>query len=130
MSIRLIVLAVCASLATPVARAETPVAQLVKDRADAAERVFQHVVTAWKTQREKIEVVYTWSVRWLDAMVDRDPRARKQAFADHLARMQDIETEASKLQTAGTVTVLEAVAATYYRIDAELWAARGKRGPL
>jgi len=124
---RLVVLLALACLATPVARAETPVAQLVKDRADAAERVFQHVVTAWKTQREKIEVVYTWSVRWLDAVVDRDARTRKQAFADHLARMQDIESEATKLQTAGTVTVLEAAAASYYRIEAELWVARGKR---
>jgi hypothetical protein len=126
--VRLLLLVACASLAAvPSAAAAPTVAQLVKDRAEAAERTFQLALAAWKSNRGAIEAVYTWSVRWLDAALDRDPRAKKQAFADHVTRMQDVETEAVKLTTAGTVTAAEAEAAVYYRVEAELWAMRGKR---
>lgn len=121
---RVIVLALCATSATAIAAPKA--AQLAKDRVAVAEKVYTHATAMMKSGRGTVEGVYLWSVRWLGADLDA-ARPAKQAFADHAARMTELDTEATKAKGAGAVSAGDAEAATYFRIEAELWQARGKR---
>jgi hypothetical protein len=127
---RTIVLALCASLAAPGAAshaAPPTAAQLAKDRADAADKALHLAANGYRAGMVPIEPVYEWSARWLGASLDAAPRAARQAFADHLARMTDLEAEVQKMFTAGRATALDQSAAAYYHLEAELWSARGRR---
>jgi urease accessory protein UreF len=126
---RTIVLALCASLAAPSAASEAApkAAELAKARAAAAEKAFRAAAAAHQVGRVVVEVVYAWSVRWLAASIEAAPKAARQALADHQQRMADLEAEVKKMFTAGAATAFDVDAAGYYRIEAELWSARGRR---
>ncbi len=126
---RTIVLALCASIAAPSSTSEAApsAAELAKDRAAAAERAFRTIAAGHRTGRATVEAVYTWSVRWLDAAIETAPKALKQALADHLKRMTDLEAEVQRMAAAGAAGSLDGDAAAYYRVEAELWSVRGKR---
>jgi hypothetical protein len=127
---RTIALALCASIAVPssASRAAPPTpAELAKDRAAVAEKAFRTALALHGASRIPLEDVYLWSVRWLDAAIDAAPRAAKQALADHVQRMVDLEAAVQKMAKAGTASGLDTDAAYYYRIEAQLWSARGKR---
>lgn len=129
--VRTIVLALGAIIAAPSAATEAeaapPVAELAKDRAAAAAKAFRATSAAHRSGRAPVEAVYAWSVRWLDAAIDAAPKAARQALAEHRKRMAELEAEVQKMAAAGAAGPLDADAAAYYRIEAELWAARGKR---
>ena len=127
---RTIVLALCASLAAPGAAshaAPPTAAQLAKDRADAADKAFHLASTGHRAGTVAPEAVYAWSVRWLGAALEAAPKTARQAFADHLARMIDLEAAVQKMNAAGAASALDLGAAAYYRLEAELWSTRGRR---
>jgi hypothetical protein len=70
--------------------------------------------------------VYNWSVRWLNAQRDLSSKKDDQiaALDGHLQRMKDLEKRVAAL--SGQVSELEASAAEFYRVEAELWLAREK----
>lgn len=117
----LVVLVLCAATAI----AAPSATQLAKDRAAAAEKVFRGVVAQQKAGQATVESVHQWSVRWLDAAIDSG-EAKKQALADHVTRMTELEALAIKMKDAGVLATSDADAATYFRIESELWQARGK----
>lgn len=102
------------------------VAQLAKDRAAAAEKAYKSADSLFKVGRGTIETVAEWSVRWMDAAIATGATT-KQAFADHAARMLAIEAGALKDVQTGKVSPATLEAATYFRIEADYWAAGGKR---
>jgi hypothetical protein len=118
------VLLIMFALAIPAAAAPT---QLQKDRVAAAEKVFTGTVARVKTGQATADDAYAWSVRWLDAALDAEPGAKKKSFADHLARMKDLEADAVKRRDAGAAPATEADAASFFRIEAEIWASRAKK---
>ena len=101
--------------------------QLQKDRVAAAEKVYKGVSARLQAGTGTTEVVYAWSVRWLDATLDADPKATKQAFADHVARMKELEADRTKARDTGQAPPTDADGATFFRIEAEIWAARKKK---
>jgi hypothetical protein len=117
MKLALVITAVLAT--TPALAAPT-----AKDRAASAEKVYRSTSARLKAGAVTVEVVYQWSVRWLDAEL---AAKTKTALADHLARMQELETAMAKARDAGVAHADDAEAATYFRIEAEIWQARGKR---
>jgi hypothetical protein len=99
-----------------------------KDRIAAAEKVYKGYSAQLASGRTTVELPYLWSVRWLEASIDgADAKATKQAFADHLARMKTLEAERAKARDAGAASPADADSATYFRIEAEIWAARSKK---
>jgi hypothetical protein len=100
--------------------------QLAKDKVTAAEQVYQGTLAGLKTGRAVAESVYTWSVRWLDAELATG-KAAKQAFADHLARMTSLEADLAKSVQTGQAAPTEHAAATYFKLEAELWTVRNRR---
>lgn len=132
LSARALALSLCATFAAaaalpaPAAAAPTA-AELAKDRLAAAEKTFRSAAVSHKAGRAPLETVHAWSVRWLEAALDAAPKTAKQALADHAKRMAELDSEVQKMTAAGTASSLDADAAGYFRIEAELWAARGKR---
>lgn len=100
--------------------------QIAKDKVVAAERVYKGTLAGLATGRAVAESAYVWSVRWLDAEL-ANAKPAKQALADHLARMTSLEAELGKAKTEGKVPAVEHDAATFFKLEAELWVARGKR---
>lgn len=113
------------ALASP-AVAAPDAKQLAKDRVVAAEKVYQGTLTALKSGRATSEAAYVWSTRWLDAELATG-KAAKQALADHAARMTALEAELAKNMQAGTASTTDHDATVYFKLEAELWALRGKR---
>lgn len=101
--------------------------KLAKERVAAAEKVYTGVLARLKGGTTTSDVVYTWSIRWLDSSLAAEPAKAKQALADHTARMKDLETQMIDGRDKGKVTPSDADAATYFRIEAEYWQARGKK---
>jgi len=101
--------------------------QLAKDRADAAAKIYPQAVDRWKVGRATVENPCEWSIRWLDAGLAVPKANTKQALADHVQRMTDLETAAKDAANKGTVPTSDVAIVTYYRTEAQLWAARGHR---
>ena len=124
--VHLLVLLATVSLAMPAQALPKPeVAKLAQSRVDAAAKVYPGALMLWRNGNEHLEVVYQWSVRWLAATLDTAGKTAP-AFADHLKRMQDLELQVQDHYKAGLTNAEEVDAATYYRIEAEFWLARGK----
>ena len=100
--------------------------QLAKDKVTAAEKVYKGTVASIQVGRAVSESAYVWSVRWLEAEVGAG-KPIKQALADHLARMTALEADLAKAKAAGTAHPVDHDATVFYKLEAELWALRGKR---
>lgn len=112
-------------LVAPVAAAPDA-KQLATDRVTAATKVFTSTVTLVKSGRGTVEGAYAWSVRWLEAEL-ANGKAAKPAYKDHLARMTTLETDLAKAVAAGVASTTDGEAASYFKLEAEIWALRGKR---
>ena len=121
-------LVACAALATltPRAHAAPDRAALGRARADAAAKAYTTALTRWAAGKGAAVDEGLWSERWVAAQVDAAPRSVAQAFTDHLARMTDLEASVKQHAKAGLSGPDDVDAAAYYRIEAELWHARGK----
>jgi hypothetical protein len=103
-------------------------ADLVKNRTDAAAKVYAASFAKLKAGTATVDQVAAWSVRWLTGMREAPLKGAKlkSALAEHLARMKDLETAVADLVKAGAAATSEAEVAAYYVAEAELWVARGK----
>ena len=116
-----------AAASIPSSHAAPSIADLTKDRATAAEKVYRTSLALYQNGLATVDAIYTWSTRWLDAELAAAPKNTKQALADHLKRMQDLDAEAQKLFATGRARSIDTASAAYFRIEAELWSARAKR---
>lgn len=74
------------------------------------------------------EDLYRWSRRWLEAQLDLTgiKEERVAALRDHLKRMQELEKKTAALAQTGQGSTADASAGKFYRLQAELWLARGR----
>ncbi|MCW5805227.1 MAG: hypothetical protein KIT31_22845 [Deltaproteobacteria bacterium] len=124
--LRIATLVVALAVSSVALAAPDPKAVLQRERVTAAQKVYTAGVSRLAAGATSAEVVCSWSVRWLDAELAAGTPA-KQAFPDHLSRMEKLETAMTKARDAGTVTSTEADVATYFRIEAALWATNGSK---
>ncbi len=133
---KLLPLALLVALASPAAAlaapgpsnpyAGTPEGKLALARVDAAHHAYDAVRARWKSGQARLDDVYAWSVRWLDASLDQTAwQDTNQALKDHLARMRELETAVDAQYRHGIATSADVAFVTYYRTDAELRAAYG-----
>ncbi len=123
---RTLLIVIALVLSTSAAAAPTA-AQLAADRVAAASKAYAAVVARLDVIQP--EDIYRWSVRWLDAQLD-DPATGKavpQAFADHAKRMIDLEAQVQAGYQKGLKPAFDLAAVSYYKLEAELWVARGKK---
>jgi len=125
--VRHFLLITCLSLGSvPSAAIAGPtVAELQKERVALAAKSYASAAGGFKAGRTTAEIVCQWSVRWLDS--ELDALKSKQVFADHAARMVLLEADAKKAASAGTLPSSEVDTVTYFRVEADLWVARGAK---
>jgi hypothetical protein len=107
------------------ADAATRLSQLATERRDAARRTYEVSWANYRDGRTSGEMLYRWSLRWLEAerqLSDR-PADQVAAFKAHLERMRDLGRLIQKVQSVapGQATIDEVSAAEYYRSEAEIW---------
>jgi hypothetical protein len=100
---------------------DTPQSKLSDARIAAAHHAFDVVNARWKSGGGRIDDVYLWSRRILEAELDREPIARRdsdQSYRDNETRMQSLDTAAVTLHGKGVVSDVDLAAADYYRAEA------------
>jgi hypothetical protein len=89
--------------------------------AEAAERAFALARARFETGQDSLEVVYQWSVRWLEAQRRLQPASAAAAAGDHQRRVRELCTLAVRQVDAGTLDASARSACDYYLAEAELW---------
>lgn len=103
------------------------VAELQKERVALAAKSYASAAGGFKAGRTTAEIVCQWSVRWLDSELDAPKPKQPQVFADHAARMVLLEADAKQAASAGTLPSSEVDTVRYFRVEADLWVARGAK---
>jgi hypothetical protein len=93
---------------------------LAKARADAASKAFTLAKSGLSVGATTTDVACAWSLRWYQAEKAAGTSA---AAAEHLARMQALESEVVARVKTGAAGALDQATATYYCADAEALAA-------
>jgi hypothetical protein len=118
-------------------KVDEEMATLLKARAALAQKTFNTVAEAFgETKRRgggeiimlvQPEEVYNWSVRWLRAERDLNPKGAEHvsALEGHLKRMKELETKVKAL-APGVLSVVQGREAEWNRMEAELWLAQAK----
>nr|HEX4317421.1 hypothetical protein [Kofleriaceae bacterium] len=102
------------------------VAKLARDREAAVAAVYPALEREFEAAKRTPSELGAWSVRWLDATLDAGGAVDK-AFADHLARMTEVEKREQAMVKSGLAPTSDLGIATYYKAEAALWKARGKK---
>src|SRR5262249_55474978 len=102
--------------------------RLAGPRPDAARQTYGAGRAHHRERRAPEEALYRWSVRWLDAERQLSDKQADQVAAckAHLERMRELERLLEGLRRSGTITVDEASAAEFYRVEAEIWLTQAK----
>ncbi len=114
--------------AGPDADAAAALAKLGVQRRDAARKTYEVVWANYRERRAAEEMVYRWSVRWLESERQLSDQHADQVAAckGHRDRMRDLERLISNLQRSGATTIEEVSAADYYLAEAEIWLLQAK----
>src|SRR5947207_11085361 len=69
------------------------VSKLMKQRRDAARKTYEALWANYRDRRASAELLYLWSVRWLEAekQLTETPADQVAACASHLERMAELE---------------------------------------
>lgn len=86
----------------------------------AAGRAFAAARAGYEAGSETLEVVYTWSRRWLDAQRRARPTALQAAGREHRARMVEVCALAERRVVVGAADVSAREACAYYLAEADL----------
>jgi hypothetical protein len=100
-------------------------ATIANDRAASAAKVYAGLQAKGGTA--SAEDLYRWSVRWLDAQLDAQPKTAAKALADHQKRMAELLTTEQARNKASLADANEVEMANYFKLEADLWVARGKK---
>ena len=99
-------------------------------RVAAAAAAFATAQTRMAAGAAPVDIVYTWSVRWLDAQRELPLKGKALAAAAqaHLERMTALTAQVGAAVDRGAAPAADREAAAYYQLEAELWVERkGKR---
>ncbi len=90
---------------------------------DAARDAYQAANAELDAGMGDVEAVYRWSKRWLQALSEKDPAAKRPALEAHQTRMQALQTKATTLVQTGMLKGSAARACDYYAAEAAAWLA-------
>ena len=104
--------------------------RLATQRRDAARKTYEVMWANYRDRRVADEVLYRWSLRWLEAEQKLSDRQTDQVVASkaHLDRMRELEKLIRNIQRTGQVTIDEVSASEYYRVEAEIRVLQAKEG--
>lgn len=106
-------------------------AQDPQDPAEERERLarlaYIEAETAVDSGLAQPELVYLWSVRWLDAKRERAAAEEPVALQEHLERMKGLRGKTDALIASGMLPTTVGTAVGFYVAEGEVWVRRGKR---
>jgi len=100
---------------TPPAASATPTPAM-KAKVDSAQKAYAIAEAQLKAGTGTVDTVYAWSKRWAEA---QRATGVATAVADHLKRMQALETLVKTKVGAGLLNAIETNATAYYVAEAE-----------
>lgn len=110
--------------------AEKTPAELAKERLAVIREIHRLQMEAFRTGTAgfSIEHTYVWSRRWVEAARDASDKKADQvaALQAHLERMQQLEESAERLVKSGAAVKTDALAAKFYRLEAQHWLSQAK----
>ena len=101
---------------------DTTASRLSDARIAAAHKAFELVRDRWQHGAARLDDVYLWSMRVLDAELQREPINRRDtdtSYKDHIERMHHLETAVLALHKHGLATAADVAAAAFYRSEAD-----------
>jgi hypothetical protein len=99
----------------------TPEYKLASARVAAVRKAYAAVLASWKQGQAKVDDLYVWSVRVLEAERDHTVQLdNDQSLKDHVKRIQDLEAIVKARFDKGMASSADVAVVTYYRLDAEL----------
>jgi hypothetical protein len=104
---------------------------LLDARLDAVQRAYRESWLLYREGRSRdVDRIYLWSVRWLEAEREAttQPAERTAAYEGHRKRMRLLDDSVRARLRAGAVAPVEAPAAEFYRVEADIWLRRAKGG--
>jgi hypothetical protein len=104
--------------------------RLATQRRDAARKTYEVMWANFRDRRVADEVLYRWSLRWLEAEQKLSERQADQVAAckAHLDRMRELERLIRNIQRTGQIAIDEVSASEFYRVEAEIWLLQAKDG--
>jgi len=114
--------AVRACVAAPPSTSKVP-RELLQARLEAARRAYDLTETLLHTGKADFSELPLWSRRWLEAERALATTGADQvaALEAHLERMKALEKGVRKMMDVGFALPRDGAAATYYRVEAEVW---------
>jgi hypothetical protein len=97
--------------------------ELRKQKLDAAGEAYRLQLQMYEAGRGNLNLdqLNAWSMRWLEAAKHLDPKADPVPhLVAHLDRIRKLEEIVQAQFKAGQVTRMEVLAATYYRLEAQI----------
>ena len=115
--------------AEPMPEPATALSKLAKQRRDSARRTYEIHWEYYRDNRTAEELVYRWSLRWLEAerQVSEEPADQIAAYDGHLERMRELDRLVTKLRSSRVVTIDVVSAVEFYRVEAEVWLLQAKK---
>ena len=83
--------------------------------------------TALDSGMAQPELVYQWSLRWLDAQRERTPSDQGAALQAHLERMRGLQHKVHAQIASGVQLPTMGTMVGFYVAEGEVWVGRGKR---
>jgi hypothetical protein len=113
----------------PIPEAPTALSKLATQRRDAARKTYEIMWDYYRDNRTAEEVVYRWSLRWLEAERQLSEKEVDQIAAcnAHLERMRELDRLVTKQKTARSITIDVTSSVEYYRVEAEFWMLQAKK---
>lgn len=90
-----------------------------RERLDAATRVYTSLEAQYKAGTVKLDDVYVWSVRFMQA--DRAVHGDSAAVQGHVARMAGLESTVQKRVQSGMVSRSDELAMQFYIAEGRVW---------
>lgn len=122
-ALRLTVIALLLALVPASSAPGNAARDLSRARIDAAKAAFDAFKAAHAAGTGALDPVYLFSLRWLAAELEGGA-AKSKAHAEHLARMAALASAVKAREQSGLAPRTDALAAAYYRVEAEVWAGR------
>jgi hypothetical protein len=97
--------------------------QVAAERYEAALQVFEHLPKPWETTAE-CETRVLWSRRVADGAAESGAMPRREALAQHLARIEEMMVTVTSLQDAGRRSAADVAVVRFHLMEAKTLAKR------
>lgn len=124
MHLAAVVTALCFAATPAASSSATAAPDPARERVEAATEAFRLSLVSLGAGAGTYDECYQWSLRLLAAERDATPSRGSSALAAHADRMSELSSAVEKRVRDGMLPRIAAVAARFYRAEAQVWMAQ------